>query len=97
LESARRAGISTICGHTHRAGFSQFSESSGGKISRIIRGYEGGHLMDTRMATYTKGQMNWQQAFIIIEEDAKGSQVSIINLEKDGTFVVHGRRYGRPR
>ena len=97
LESARRAGISTICGHTHRAGFSQFSESSGGKISRIIRGYEGGHLMDTRMATYTKGQMNWQQAFIIVEEDAKGSQVSIINLEKDGTFVVHGRRYGRPR
>jgi len=53
--------------------------------------------MDTRMATYTKGQMNWQQAFIIVEEDAKGSQVSIINLEKDGTFVVHGRRYGRPR
>jgi len=97
LESARRAGISTICGHTHRAGFSQFSESSGGKISRIIRGYEGGHLMDTRMATYTKGQMNWQQAFIIVEEDAKGSQVTLINLEKDGTFVVNGRRYGRSR
>jgi hypothetical protein len=97
LESARRAGISTICGHTHRAGFSQFSESSGGKISRIIRGYEGGHLMDTRLATYTRGQMNWQQAFIIVEEDSKGSQVSIINLEKDGTFVVAGRRYGRSR
>jgi hypothetical protein len=97
LESARRAGISTICGHTHRAGFSQFSESSGGKISRIIRGYEGGHLMDTRLATYTRGQMNWQQAFIIVEEDAKGHQVSIINIEKDGTFVVAGRRYGRSR
>ena len=97
LESARRAGISTICGHTHRAGFSQFSESSGGKMSRIIRGYEGGHLMQTRLATYTKGQMNWQQAFIIVEEDAKGSQVSIINLEKDGTFVVAGLRYGRSR
>ena len=97
LESARRAGISTICGHTHRAGFSQFSESSGGKINRIIRGYEGGHLMDVRQATYTKGTMNWQQAFIIVEEDAKGHQVSIINLEKDGTFVVHGRRYGRSR
>ena len=96
LESARRAGISTICGHTHRAGFSQFSESSGGKINRVIRGYEGGHLMDIRQATYTKTH-NWQQAFIIIEEDAKGSQISIINLEKDGTFVVAGRRYGRSR
>jgi hypothetical protein len=53
--------------------------------------------MDTRLATYTRGQMNWQQAFIIVEEDSKGSQVSIINLEKDGTFVVAGRRYGRSR
>ena len=96
LESARRAGFSTICGHTHRAGFSQFSESSGGKITRIIRGWEGGHLMDIRQATYTKTH-NWQQAFIIIEEDAKGAQVSIINLEKDGTFIVHGKRYGRVR
>jgi hypothetical protein len=24
-------------------------------------------------------------------------QVSIINLEKDGTFVVSGKRYGRAR
>ena len=52
--------------------------------------------MDIRQATYTKTH-NWQQAFIIVEEDAKGSQISIINLEKDGTFVVNGRRYGRPR
>ena len=53
--------------------------------------------MDVKLATYTKGTMNWQQAFIIVEEDAKGAQVSIINLEKDGTFIVHGKRYGRPR
>jgi hypothetical protein len=49
--------------------------------------------MDVRKAGYTKGTMNWQQAFIIVED----SQVTLINIEKDGTFVVAGRRYGRAR
>jgi hypothetical protein len=93
LGAARRHGLSVVCGHTHRAGVSAFTEASGGKIGRIIRGVEGGHLMDPRLAGYTKGTMNWQQAFIIVED----TQVTLINLEKDGTFVVHGRRYGRSR
>ena len=97
LDAARRHGISVICGHTHRAGQSAFTEASGGKIGRIIRGYEGGHLMSPKLAHYTKGTMNWQQAFIIIEEVGTNVQVSIINLEKDGTFVVSGKRYGRAR
>ena len=97
LEAARRHGISVICGHTHRAGQSAFTEASGGKIGRILRGWEGGHLMDVRQAHYTRGTMNWQQAFIVIEEVGTNVQVSIINLEKDGTFVVSGKRYGRAR
>jgi hypothetical protein len=97
LEAARRHGISVICGHTHRAGQSAFTEASAGKIGRILRGWEGGHLMDVRQAHYTKGTMNWQQAFIVIEEIGTNVQVSIINLEKDGTFVVSGKRYGRAR
>ena len=97
LEAARRHGISVICGHTHRAGQSAFTEASGGKIGRILRGWEGGHLMDVRQAHYTRGTMNWQQAFIVIEEIGTNVQVSIINLEKDGTFVVSGKRYGRAR
>jgi hypothetical protein len=97
LEASRRAGFGIICGHTHRAGFSQFSESSAGRIGRILRGWEGGHLMDVRKATYTKGTMNWQQAFITVEEIGANVQVNIINIEKDGTFVVSGKRYGRAR
>jgi hypothetical protein len=97
LEASRRAGFGIICGHTHRAGFSQFSESSAGRIGRILRGWEGGHLMDVRKATYTKGTMNWQQAFITVEEIGSNVQVNIINIEKDGTFVVSGKRYGRAR
>jgi hypothetical protein len=97
LEASRRAGYGIICGHTHRAGFSQFSESSAGRIGRILRGWEGGHLMDVKKATYTKGTMNWQQAFIIVEEIGANVQVNIINIEKDGTFIVSGKRYGRSR
>jgi hypothetical protein len=93
LGAARRHGLSVICGHTHRAGMSAFTEASGGKIGRILRGVEGGHLMDVRKAGYTKGTMNWQQAFVLVED----TQVTLVNLEKDGTFVVHGRRYGRSR
>ena len=97
LGAARRHGKSVICGHTHRAGQSAFTEASGGRIGRILRGWEAGHLMDVRQAHYTKGTMNWQQAFIIIEEIATNVQVSLINLEKDGTFIVAGKRYGRSR
>ena len=93
LGAARRHGLSVVCGHTHRAGVSAFTEASGGKVGRILRGVEGGHLMDVRKAGYTKGTANWQQAFIIVED----TQVTLVNLEKDGTFVVHGRRYGRSR
>ena len=53
--------------------------------------------MDETQAYYTKGTMNWQQAFIIIEEIGTNVQVSLINLEKDGTFIVSGKRYGRAR
>lgn len=93
LGAARRHGLSVVCGHTHRAGQSAFTEASGGKIGRILRGVESGHLMDVRLAGYTKGTMNWQQAFTIVED----TQVTLINLEKDGTFVVNGKRYGKAR
>lgn len=97
LEGARRRGKNVISGHTHRAGRSSFTEASGGRVGRILHGVEVGHLMDTRQASYTKGVMNWQQAFAIMYVDKKNVQVDLIYLEKDGTFVVSGKRYGRSR
>ena len=97
LEAARRHGKSVISGHTHRAGRSSFSEASGGRIGRVLHGVEVGNLMDFSKASYTKGSANWQQAFAIMYVDGKNVQVDIIYLEKDGTFVVSGKRYGRPR
>lgn len=97
LEGARRRGKNVISGHTHRAGRSSFTEASGGRVGRILHGVEVGHLMDTRQAAYTKGVFNWQQAFAIMYVEGKNVQVDLIYVEKDGTFVVSGKRYGRSR
>lgn len=97
LGHARKMGFNVICGHTHRAGQSAFTEASAGVLRRVHRGVDSGHLMDMKQAHYTRGTANWQQAFQVMTEDAKGVQIDMINIEKDGTFIVHGKRYGRAR
>ena len=97
LEGARRRGKNVISGHTHRSGRSSFTEASGGRVGRILQGVECGHIMDTRKASYTHGVMNWQQSFAIMYVQDKNVQVDLIHIEKDGTFIVSGKRYGRPR
>jgi predicted phosphodiesterase len=97
LEGARRRGKNVISGHTHRAGRSSFTEASGGRVGRILHGVEVGHMMNTQMASYTKGVMNWQQAFAIMYVKGKNVQVDLIYIEKDGTFTVQGKVYGKPR
>ena len=97
LEGARRRGKNVISGHTHRAGRSAFTEATGGRVGRVLQGVEAGHLMDTRKASYTKGVMNWQQAFAIMYVHEKNVQVDLIHIEKDGTFIVSGKRYGKSR
>ena len=97
LEAARRHGKNIISGHTHRAGRSSFTEASGGRLGRVLHGVEVGNLMDFRQASYTKGTANWQQAFAIMYVKNKNVQVDLIYIEKDGTFTVEGKVYGRPR
>jgi predicted phosphodiesterase len=97
LEAARRHGKNIISGHTHRAGRSSFSEASGGRLGRVLHGVEVGNLMDFKQASYTKGTANWQQAFAIMYVKGKNVQVDLIYIEKDGTFTVQGKVYGRPR
>jgi hypothetical protein len=97
LGAARRHGKSVICGHTHRAGRSAFTEASGGILGRVIHGVEVGNLMNFKQAGYTKGTANWQQAFATIETDGKRVNVQLVYIEKDGTFLVSGRRYGKAR
>ena len=96
LGHSRKMGFNVICGHTHRAGQSAFSEASNGVLRRVHRGVDAGHLMDIKRAHYVSAP-NWQQAFQIMTEDERGVQIDMINIEKDGTFIVHGKRYGRVR
>jgi hypothetical protein len=53
--------------------------------------------MDFKKAAYTKGTANWQQAFAIMYQKGNHVAVSVIHLEKNGTFIVEGKVYGRPR
>jgi hypothetical protein len=53
--------------------------------------------MDFKQASYTKGTANWQQAFQIVTEIGSQYPVDMIHIEKDGTFLVHGKRYGKVR
>jgi len=96
LNQAKRHGQNVIMGHTHRAGRSAVSEASNGVLRRVLHGVEVGHAMDLKQAKYVSTP-NWQQAFAIVTENGKNVQVDLIYIEKDGTFQVHGRRYGRSR
>jgi hypothetical protein len=53
--------------------------------------------MDFKQASYTKGTANWQQAFAIMYVKGNSVQVDLINIEKNGTFIVGGKVYGRVR
>ena len=96
LNQAKRMGQNVIMGHTHRAGRSAHSEASNGVLRRVLHGVEVGHAMNLKHAKYAFTP-NWQQAFAIVTENGKNVQVDLIYAEKDGTFQVHGRRYGRSR
>jgi hypothetical protein len=94
LTAARRHGKSVVCGHTHRLGVSAFSEASGGKLGRVLRGLEVGHLMDETQAHYTRGVFNWQKGFGLLYVDRKGVTPVAVPIDKSGSFVVEGKRYG---
>lgn len=96
LNQAKRMGQNVIMGHTHRAGRSAHSEASNGVLRRVLHGVEVGHAMNLKHAKYAFTP-NWQQAFAIVTENGKNVQVDLIYAEKDGTFQVHGKRYGRAR
>jgi hypothetical protein len=53
--------------------------------------------MDFKQAGYTKGTANWQQCFAIMYVHGKNVQVDLIYIEKNGTFIVQGKVYGRVR
>jgi hypothetical protein len=96
LGQAKKHGLNVIMGHTHRAGRSAATEASNGVLRRVLHGVEVGHAMSLKQAKYV-ATPNWQQAFAIVKEHNKNVQVDLIYVEKDGTFIVDGKVYGRKR
>ena len=95
LGLAIRHGKSVVCGHTHRAGLSAITASSGGKIGQTLWGLEVGNLMDFKSARYLKGGSgNWQQGFgLMYVKDTKVTPV-FVPIDRSGSFTVEGKTYG---
>ena len=73
--------------------FIHFACTSGGVLGRVLTGLEVGHLMDEKQAYYTRGTMNWQKGFGIVYSDRKSTYALPVPIDKDGSFVVEGKRY----
>lgn len=69
LGLAKRFQMSTITGHTHKAGIQHDHAAVNGRITKYLFGVETGHGMDLRKATYLKaGYGNWTQAITVIND-----------------------------
>lgn len=95
LGLAKKAGMSVVCGHTHRLGVSHFSQHYLGGKSNTVWGMEVGNLMNYKHALYVKGGLfSWQQGFGILYVDGNVVTPVVVPIHKDGSFVVHGKRWG---
>lgn len=91
---ARKLDVSVVMGHTHKLAVSPQTVGIGRK-QRTLHGFEVGHLMDPMKAQYlSKGVSNWQLGFGVLEVGQYNSIPVPVYMEKDGSFVYAGVRYG---
>lgn len=94
LGLAKRAGVSVICGHTHKLGIQHDHSAYNGRTTRTLFGVEVGHMMDLKKAGYLKtGGANWQAGFGIGYIDSKGNMTPVTIPVIDGRFTVEGEEY----
>lgn len=93
LSLAKRAGVSIVCGHTHRQGYQHENTGFNGSLNGKLFGIEVGHMMDLKKAGYLKsGGANWQAGFGILHID--GAKVTPVLVPVHGrSFVVEGEKY----
>jgi predicted phosphodiesterase len=93
LGLAKKFGKSVVCGHTHRAGISAFTEGIGASY-RTLWGLEAGNVMDKRKASYLKaGSANWQMSVAVIETHGDRVSTFLVPINKDGSFTLYGKLY----
>jgi hypothetical protein len=95
LGLAMRTGMSVVCGHTHRMGLAHHTQAHGTATPRTVWGMEVGNLMKYRDAKYIKGGLfTWQQGFGMLYVDGRTVVPVTIPIQKDGSFIVEGKRWG---
>jgi len=93
LGLAKKFGKSVVCGHTHRAGISAYTEGLGASY-RTLWGLEAGNVMDKRKASYLKaGSANWQMSVAVIETHGDRVSTMLVPINKDGSFTLYGKLY----
>lgn len=95
LNLAKRMGASVMCGHSHRQGIQPFTEASTAGVRRNRYGFEVGHLMSLKHASYMMGPINWQQGFGLVIQDGNNVTPVMVPIQKDGSFVVDRKVWGR--
>lgn len=97
---AEAAGMSVVCGHTHRSGLARFSKGVGSRRKTYF-GMEVGHLMRVDRADYLGPAKfnNWSNAFGILWVHREGAKQKatvvpqLIPIEPDGAFYVDGVKF----
>lgn len=89
---ARRLGMSTIGGHTHRLGLQHDNSSMNGRVTRHLFGVETGHLMQLAKAAYTRGSANWNAGFAILEDEGNVVTPQLIPIIHR-KVVINGKVY----
>lgn len=99
LSLAQQAGMSVVCGHTHRGGLVSVSRGYNGNRTSLY-GLEVGHLCSYEKMEYLgPAKFNtWSQGFGILwlhRPFKKKIQVypEFVPVLSDGSFLVAGKRY----
>jgi len=93
---ASKAGANIVMGHTHRLGIRRQTSGNATTGYRTLWGFEVGHLMDPAKAQYLgDGSVaNWQKGFGLLYVGQYDVSPVAIDVQRDGSFVVEGERYG---
>lgn len=93
MGAARKFGKSVVQGHSHKLGVISETHGYGGKITQQLTGFELGHLMDQKLASYLQlGTSNWQLGFGILHVDGQHVKPEPVPIAK-GRFTVDGHTW----
>jgi hypothetical protein len=77
-------------------GIAHNTQAYGSAAPKTVWGMEVGNLMNYKHAKYIKGGLfTWQQGFGILYVDGKNVTPVTVPIQRDGSFVVEGKVWGR--